>query len=77
MADPGTAADDERECGAEAWLETEGGSAALLGALRPLSVRCARPWGHASVHRSEPRRALFRAGKSWVYQWDESDVGQD
>ena len=59
MADPGMAAGDERECGAEAWLETDDGSAGLSGALRPLSVSCARPRGHVGHHRSKPKRALF------------------
>jgi len=74
MADPGMAADDEGECGAEGWLETDDGSAGLSGALRPLSVTCARPRGHASYHRSKPKRALFRSGKSWVYQWGDAET---
>jgi hypothetical protein len=77
MADPGMAADDERECGAEGWLETDDGSAGLSAGLRPLSVTCARPRGHASYHRSKPKRALFRSGKSWVYQWGDAGTGRD
>jgi hypothetical protein len=77
MADPGMAADDERECGAEGWLETDDGSAGLSGAIRPLSVTCARLRGHVGCHRSKPKRALFRPGKSWVYQWVDASPGDD
>ncbi len=77
MADPGMAADDEGECGAEGWLETDDRGAGLSAALRPLSVTCARPRGHASYHRSKPKRAVFRSGKSWVYQWADASPGRD
>ena len=76
MADPGMAADDEGDCGAEGWLETDDGGAGLSAALRPLSVTCGRPQGHAGDHRSKPKRALFRSGKSWVYQWADASPGR-
>ena len=68
VEDPKTAGDDERECEVEGWFQTDDG-VPVSSALRPLSVACARPWGHAGHHRSKPRRAYFRSGRVWVYEW--------
>jgi hypothetical protein len=68
VEDPKIARDDERECEVEGWFQTDDG-VPVSSALRPLSVACARPWGHAGHHRSKPRRAYFRSGRVWVYEW--------
>ena len=68
VEDPKTARDDERECEVEGWFQTDDG-VPVSSAFRPLSVACARLWGHAGHHRSKPRRAYFRSGRVWVYEW--------
>jgi hypothetical protein len=76
VEDPKTAADDERECEVEGWFQTDDG-VPVSSALRPLSVACARPWGHAGHHRSKPRRAYFRSGRVWVYEWGMPEESPD
>ena len=66
--DPGNAGDDERECEAEGWFQTDEG-VPVSSAFRPLGVACARPAGHPGHHRSAPRRARFHRGRVWVYEW--------
>jgi hypothetical protein len=70
--DPGTARSDERECEVQGWFQTDDG-VPVSSAFRPLSVACARPWGHSGQHRSQPRRARFRSGRVWVYEWYNTD----
>lgn len=74
--DAGTARDDERECGLEGWFQTDDG-VPISSMLRPLSVTCARPRGHPGAHRSPPRRARFRRGQVWVYEWGDPSAGGD
>jgi hypothetical protein len=74
--DPGTARSDERECEVEGWFQTDDGLP-VSSAFRPLSVACARPWDHRGQHRSKPRRARFRSGRVWVYEWRNAEASEE
>jgi hypothetical protein len=74
--DPGTARSDERECEVEGWFQTDDG-VPVSSAFRPLSVACARPLGHPGEHRSQPRRARFRSGGVWVYEWRNAEWAEE